>query len=325
MSETILHQMVRSSYLSDITKGHYLHSIDLWIAFAGPDEASWTNYRAQEFYASLLANGMRAQSANAAIAGVAYASRWRAKKAGDPSLNFFVIQTAKPGNRLVKQALDAHEAIKLLDTTKPYMAGVVTPIDIRDRAMIIVGLETGMRRMSMSGMLLEEINTKPYPCVRVPLKGHGKDLYQVPLTDLAYASLLEWLEWLRKTPSGQKIKTGPVFRQLHWRILKDKRVLAVKPAVQRQAEVGLSGSMIHKIVQQRAERAGLRDNIHPHLFRHSFATWREEMGMPPQQIASITGHAFNLGALGGYMDRVKLGAIARESSPPWLVDWARRA
>lgn len=322
MSETILHQMVRTSYLSDVTKVHYLTSIDEWIAFAGEDPAGWTNYRAQEFYASMLAKGMRAQSANAAIAGVAYASRWLAKKASNPALNFFVIQTAKPGNRLVKQALDAHEALKLLDTTRPYNAGIVTAIDIRDRAMIVVGLETGMRRMSMSGMLIEEISTKPYPCVRVPLKGQGKDLYQVPLTDVAYRALTEWLEWLTV---GQKIKTGPVFRQLHWRLFKDKRVLAVKPTLDGQREIGISGSMIHKIVQQRAERAGLRDDIHPHLFRHSFATWREEMNMPPQQIASVTGHAFNIGALGGYMDRVKLGAIARESSPPWLVDWARRA
>lgn len=328
---TVLHQIIIDyPDLVPSTKTAYLRAVDRFVEYAGNKPSDWTNRAVQGFYKTLLDSGLRAQSANAIIAGVAYASKWWARGEGRPELNFGEIRLAQPGNFLPKEALEPAEAIALLDTTKPHANishfevanGKATAIDralgieLRDRAMIILGLETGMRRMSMSEMLIENISTKPYPNVRIKLKGKALELEAVPLTDVAMAALEDWLSWLRRTPSGQTIKTGPVFRELQWRIFKGKRVLTVTD----RDRLGISGVMIYKMVQRRAAIAGIR-SISPHLFRHSFVSWRVADGMTPQLIAAITHHAFGIGALEGYMDKVKLGAIARQTSPAWLVEW----
>lgn len=324
---TVLHQVILDyPDLVATTKTAYLRAVDRFVEYAGENPSNWTNRVTQSFYKTLLDSGLRAQSANAIIAGVAYASKWWSRGEGRPELNFGEIKLAQPGNFLPKESLEPDEAIKLLNTTRPYAAGKVDAIDIRDRAMIIVGLETGMRRMSMSTMLLENISTKPYPNVEIRLKGKALELEAVPLTDVAYQALTEWIAVLRKTPNGQNLKTGPVFRQLHWAVLahganRGKRVLEIVP---QKIPTGLTGQAIYKIVQKRAADAGIRP-ISPHLFRHSFVTWRVLQDMTPQLIASITHHTFGVGALEGYMDKVKLGGQARQVSPPWLVEWMARS
>lgn len=332
---TVLHQIIIDyPDLVPSTKTAYLRAVDRFVEYAGDKPSGWTNRAVQGFYKTLLDSGLRAQSANAIIAGVAYASKWWARGEGRPELNFGEIRLAQPGNFLPKEALEPEEALKLLDTTKPRMnlsqfeianrkaipENRALGFELRDRAMIILGLETGMRRMSMSEMLIENISTKPYPNVRVKLKGKALELEAVPLTDVAMVALEDWLSWLRHTPSGQKIKAGPVFRELQWRVLKGKRVLAVTD----RDRIGITGAAIYKMVQKRAVIAGIR-SISPHLFRHSFVTWRVQMDMTPQLIAAITHHTFGVGALEGYMDKVKLGAIARQVSPAWLVDWLTKA
>ena len=48
---------------------------------------------------------------------------------------------------------------------------------------------------------------------------------------------------------------------------------------------------IQKAVEDAAERAGIHKRVHPHLFRHSYATWAINRGMNPIVLANVLGHS----------------------------------
>ncbi|MDP9013137.1 MAG: tyrosine-type recombinase/integrase [Acidobacteriota bacterium] len=47
---------------------------------------------------------------------------------------------------------------------------------------------------------------------------------------------------------------------------------------------------IQQIVQQYRNKAGIAQNIHPHLFRHQMLTYLTEKGLSDAQIQLISGH-----------------------------------
>ena len=48
---------------------------------------------------------------------------------------------------------------------------------------------------------------------------------------------------------------------------------------------------IQQIVQEHADRAGIPEHVHPHLFRHQLLTWPTAQGLPDAQIQLISGHS----------------------------------
>lgn len=309
---SILHAIVEESpRLSPRTKTRYARDLDRWIEYAGTDPAGWTRAKAQSFYNDLLTTGgLKPQSANRIMASIAHASSWRATREGDDGLHFAIYQSAPRAPRADRRSLTPQEAQALLGAC----AGT-SAIDLRDRAIIVVGLETGMRRMSLAGMTIEGIQAQAqhgYPVALVPLKGSREGLYPVPLSDAAMAALQPWLDWLR----ARKIKQGPVFRSFTRRIGAKGRIEHTPGAS------GLSAHAIYKLVVSRATAAGLA-HLHPHAFRHTFITWRIEQGLQPYQIAVVTGHKIanipGLAGMGGYFDAAKMGAEMRNLTPAWLA------
>lgn len=311
MTPTILHKIVTESpSLAESTRSKYLRDLDTWVTFAGADSRGWTRYRAQEFYGHLLRTGVKPQTANRVLASLRYASSWWAKKESNPTLDFAVVEKASAAQRSIRRALGPEEAATLLGTCRRAL-----PIDLRDAAMLVVGLETGMRLMSLHAMSWETLRTgrEGYPVALVPLKGSGGETYPVPLSDTALAALEPWRTWCK----SQKVATtkGPIFRGLYRRLARSAKV---------QYEIGdeaLSKASIYKIVSRRAQACGLA-GIHPHILRHTFITWRMQQGLQPYQIAAITGHKIaglaGMGALGGYVDVAKVGGEVRNQTPAWL-------
>ena len=306
---TALHDIVIQSHdLAPLTRTKYLRDLDTWVAFAGKDPHDWTRATAQRFYNSLLQR-MKPQSANRLFASVRYASSWWAKRENNPALDFAVIQQAtRQRNRAVRRALEPEEAQRLIATCNGS-----TPIDLRDRALIVVGLETGMRRMSLGAMQIEQLKMarEGYPVALVPIKGSAGELYPVPLSDAAIAAITPWRDWLR----SKRITKGPLFRTLPRKVDgRGKLTVDVGPG-------GLSSSAIYKMIATRADAAGI-GHMHPHIFRHTFITWRMQAGLQPYQVATITGHKLaglpGMGALGGYIDASRIANEARQSTPTWL-------
>jgi integrase len=309
---TPLHEVIsQAPDLAASSRDKYLRDVDDWIAYAGSDPVNWTRANAQDFYNGLLER-ISPQSANRLMSSVSYASRWWAHRLNNPTLDFAIVRKASvkaSGDK--RHALSQDQVIRLLETTR---AG--EPIDLRDRALMIVGLETGMRRMSLEGMRYENFRAEPYPRVLVPIKGYGETLYSVPLTDTALASLNDWNGWLA---THATTKSGAVFRRV-WSGLTAKGV-----SQQRTRDIEpISSEMIHRTVGGRAKLAGI-PHVHPHLFRHTFVTSRVEAGHDDAHIAAITGHSLSArsGALGNYKDMLAIGAVSRNYSPRWLADWAR--
>ena len=48
---------------------------------------------------------------------------------------------------------------------------------------------------------------------------------------------------------------------------------------------------IQQIVKETADRAGITKKVHPHLLRHTVATFLLEKGMPLEQIQKFLGHS----------------------------------
>lgn len=313
MSKTVLHQILGRAGFSAVTKRNYERIIDRWIEFAGAEPTGWTLDKAQDFYDQLIAGGLSVPSVNVYMDSLRYVSKWYATKSGGVDFAIVQRQRGTKGHTREREGgpiLDEDEAKALLETCRE-----PTHVNQRDLAMLVTMLETGMRRMSIRGMRIDGF--KKGPAVTIPIKGPGgEETFDVPLSDTAHATLVSWIAQLRKND----VSSDVVFRRLSPR---------VGSHGQRHVEIGDSLSLtgINEIIEGRAKIAGIR-HINPHMFRHTFISWRSMAGFSPLDIAQITGHKvrtiitadarMNVGAMQTYLHR-DIHAI-RNATPPWLVE-----
>lgn len=303
MAKTVLHEILDRSDFSPTTRDNYTRAIDRWVAFAGPSPHAWTRPRAQEFYDHLLGTGIKAKSANVYLANLRYVSKWYATRQGDDRLDFAVVQTKSGESEATKRSLNHEEGVALLNACVG-----TSMLDRRDYALVVTGLETGMRRMSLCAMAWEDCRLgRAVPTALVPIKGpSGRATYEVPLSDTAARALAGWQEVIG-------MRKGAVFPSL-------RRVLDGQGQAMHTPGGELSKRGLAKIIEGRAEAAGL-DGVHPHILRHSFITWRTLAGLAPHYIASITGHKgfkAEFKGMSGYLDMPKIAEEARNHTPTWL-------
>ncbi len=311
MSKTVLHQILGRSGLAPVTKRSYARIIDRWVEFAGEDPSSWTPMRAQEFYDQLIEGGLAIQSANVYMDSLCYVSQWHAKRGG---VHFADVQRQRgtKGHRRQREGepiLSEDEARLLLMTCEH---GSI--VDLRDLAMLVALLETGMRRKSIQGMRLDGFKRGSNPTVTIPIKGPGgEETFDCPLSDTALAALDAWTAELRV----RDVTEGAVFRRLVPRGRKGE-------SFDIGDELSLTG--INEIVEGRAKVAKLR-HVNPHMFRHTFLSWRTYIAkLSPLEISQLTGHRVSAVIEGGV--RMSLGAMPtymhrpieeiRNSTPSWL-------
>lgn len=149
--------------------------------------------------------------------------------------------------------------INVIDVSKPE--------GIRDRAIIEVLYGCGLRISELCNLRISQLYLED-KYIRV--KGKGSKERLVPIEGVAIERVREWLV----TRMGYK----------------------VKPSEEDYVFVSLTrGSRLSRIslfvyIKDYAERAGIKKNISPHTFRHSFATHLLEGGANLRAIQMMLGH-----------------------------------
>ncbi|MBQ5680216.1 MAG: tyrosine recombinase XerD, partial [Bacteroidaceae bacterium] len=141
------------------------------------------------------------------------------------------------------------------------------PEGVRDLAIVEVLFSCGLRISELCGLKLSELYLEE-GYIRVHGKGRKERL--VPIGDSAIDRLRQWFV----VRQGCKVKPGEedfVFVSLR----RGKR---------------LSRISLFVYIKEYAAKAGIRKNISPHTFRHSFATQLLEGGANLRAIQAMLGH-----------------------------------
>jgi integrase/recombinase XerD len=165
--------------------------------------------------------------------------------------------------RLPRNVLSAAEAERVLASVD-----VGTPIGLRDRAMMEVLYATGMRRMEISNLAIDDIDAER--CVVLIRQGKGQKDRLVPLGERA-------LHWVR-------LYLDEAREQFAW----DQH--------ERTLFLGNEGNPLHPmwlstLIANRVAAAGIDKRGGCHLWRHTMATLMLEGGADIRHIQAMLGHA----------------------------------
>jgi integrase/recombinase XerD len=167
--------------------------------------------------------------------------------------------TPKPDASL-PGTLTKEEMERLLASIDP-----VTPLDLRDVAMLELLYASGLRVSELTGATLDQLSLEE-GFIRVTGKGNKTRI--VPVGQAARAAVTHWLETGR--PKLVTKKTG------------SHLFISVRGT-------RLTTTRIEQIVKTRARSVDLK--VHPHLLRHSFATHLLSGGADLRVIQEMLGHA----------------------------------
>jgi integrase/recombinase XerC len=167
------------------------------------------------------------------------------------------IQAPKRRKRLPK-TIDADRMARMLTIDAN------EPLEIRDKAMMELFYSSGLRLAELVGLTWSKLDLEDRT-VRVTGKGNKERI--LPVGRVALAALRAWL---KAHPTGAR-KTDPVF-------------------------VGSKGAplgprAVQKRIESWSKRQGIGEHMHPHMFRHSFATHLLESSQDLRGVQELLGHA----------------------------------
>ena len=247
----------------------YRHDLHTLLRFcerrAVPRWKALNNFQVRAFAAAEHAGGIAPRSIqrrlSAARSFYEYLMREGAAK-NNPALE---VRAPKTKKRL-PATLDADQMARLLDFR------VDDSLSARDKAMMELFYSSGLRLSELVGLDVAAVDLADRT-VRVLGKG-GKERI-VPIGRHAIAALKNWLlertALIRQKPGLSAPHLGPLF------VGKAGRPLSVR-AVQLR-------------VATWARRQGLSMHVHPHMFRHSFATHLLESSGDLRGVQELLGHA----------------------------------
>ena len=165
--------------------------------------------------------------------------------------------TPKPPQRL-PDLVSAQEAARLVEAPTELGDGEE---QLRDAALLELLYGCGLRVSEASNLDREHVSLYNRT---VRVWGKGSKQRQAPLGGSAHAALAAYL---RAATGGD----GPLFRNA-----RGER---------------LSPRSLQRIVRAYAQRAGLRDDVHPHTLRHSYATHLLDGGADLRVVQELLGHS----------------------------------
>ncbi len=238
------------------------------------------------YLASLHGQGLAANSVNRALAAIRGFYRYllREKKVDHTPMAHIIL--AKVWTRL-PDVLSREEMALLL--AQP---GAETPADIRDSAMLELVYATGIRVSELIGLTVNSINWQVGYLVAM---GKGEKERIVPVGQTAYERVKRYQEGARPL-----LLKG-----------RESELLFLN-----RSGKGLTRQGFWKIVKKYAAKAGLDKAIHPHTFRHSFASHLLEGGADLRSVQIMLGHAdISTTQIYTHVTRERLKEIHRKYHP----------
>lgn len=141
---------------------------------------------------------------------------------------------------------------------------------LRDRAMVELLYGTGIRVGELVALDVRDLELRARE-VRVMGKGNKERI--VPIPERAREALSAWLAVRRHVG----VLREPLFISLRPRRESGPRRLAAREA--------------RRVLAERGRGADLREHVHPHRLRHSYATHLLDMGADLREIQELLGHA----------------------------------
>jgi integrase/recombinase XerD len=167
------------------------------------------------------------------------------------------------------------------------------PIGIRDRAMIELLYASGLRISELLRIPVREIYFKE-GFVRILGKGSKERL--VPTSQRALEWIRRYLDQVRPALDKWRQSDGIAFLNARG-----------KP---------LSRMGFWKILQVNVQNSGIKKQVHPHTFRHSFATHLLEGGADLRAVQEMLGHAdISTTQIYTHLDRSYLKQVYQEFHP----------
>jgi integrase/recombinase XerC len=255
--------------MSSHTVSAYRHDLSTLAAFCEKRAVRrWTalnNFQVRAFAAAEHAGGIAPRSIQRRLSAVRsfyeYLMREGAAK-NNPALE---VRAPKSKKRLPK-TLDADQMARLLDFRAD------DSLSARDKAVMELFYSSGLRLSELVGLDTAAVDLKDRT---VRVLGKGNKTRIVPIGRHAVEALQRWFTeraaLIRQKPGPAAAHSGPIF------VGKSGRPLSTRAV---QLRVGTW-----------ARRQGLSMHVHPHMFRHSFATHLLESSGDLRGVQELLGHA----------------------------------
>lgn len=240
------------------TKALYRECVAEFVAFAGTDARGCTPAMVESWLYKMLED-RKPQTVNVYRKAIRYASKRYAKH--ELGSDFAAkVEKVKAPSAEKREPISYEEASDLLTTCDGEDL-----VNIRDRALIVLALRTGLRRGGIQA--LEMSGIRP-PKITTLNKGGGSLTFEADTE--TFSALDTWLACLRR----HGVTQGIVFLNVR----KDK------------IHGRMSAFQIWKVFDRRAKQAGIR-HVFPHLARHSTVTWLRAEGKSSAEVGKLTGQS----------------------------------
>jgi integrase/recombinase XerC len=253
-----LHALQHQRRLSPATLRNYAHAIHQLLGFHD-DLRTLEPAQVRRFIAMLHAKGLSPRTLALTLSAWRGFYRWLARYrdfGANPVLGIRAPKAARP----LPKALSVESAQQLLSTGEE-----AAPSSIRDAAMFELLYSSGLRLGELIALNVGD-GRLDLRQGEVTVTGKGSKTRTVPIGAKAREALAAWLAVRQAAPGEKALFTG---------------------ARGRRISAGTVGTRL----RQWARRRGLREHVHPHMLRHSFATHVLQSSQDLRAVQEMLGHA----------------------------------
>lgn len=210
----------------------------------------------RDHVSQLHRGGLGGKSIQRALSAIRSFYQWLGRQRGlshNPALGI----SAPRSPRRLPKTLDADQVGQYLQAVDD------DPLHIRDRAIAELFYSSGLRLSELANLDLTDID---HGSQLVTVLGKGRKTRTVPVGRLAAEAIAEWLT----------VRSGNAGEQALFTSTRGAR---------------LSVRSIQSRLRQRGRQAGMPQDVHPHMLRHSFASHMLESSGDLRAVQELLGHA----------------------------------